>query len=96
MDVIATVPNVPYICYTKKGEKIEVHNPSGLPAPAHIDYIEEPYIKAQIISRTEYIGSIMKLCIDKRGELLSQIYLTGNRVEVTFECHVEIVFDIYE
>ncbi len=97
MDVIATVPNVPYICYTKKGEKIEVHNPSGLPAPAHIDYIEEPYIKAQIISRTEYIGSIMKLCIDKRGELLSQIYLTGNRVEVTFEMPMaEIVFDFYD
>jgi GTP-binding protein LepA len=97
MDVITTVPNVPYICYTKKGEKMEVHNPSGLPAPNIIDYIEEPYIRAQVISRVEYIGNIMKLCIDKRGELLSQIYLTGNRVEVTFEMPMaEIVFDFYD
>jgi GTP-binding protein LepA len=97
MDVITTVPNVPYICYTKKGEKMEVHNPSGLPAPNIVDYIEEPYIKAQIISRVEYIGNIMKLCIDKRGELQSQIYLTGNRVEVTFEMPMaEIVFDFYD
>ena len=97
MDVITTVPNVSFICYTKKGEKIEVHNPSGLPAVNTIDYIEEPYINAQIISNVDYIGSIMKLCIDKRGVLKNQTYVTGNRVEVTFDMPLsEIVFDFYD
>jgi GTP-binding protein LepA len=97
MDVITTVPNVSFNCYTKKGEKIEVHNPSGLPKETYIDYIEEPYIRAQIITVADYIGHIMKLCIDKRGELKSQVYLTGNRVEVTFEMPLsEIVFDFYD
>jgi GTP-binding protein LepA len=97
MDVITTVPNVSFNCYTKKGEKIEVHNPSGLPKETYIDYIEEPYIRAQIITVADYIGPIMKLCIDKRGELKSQVYLTGNRVEVTFEMPLsEIVFDFYD
>ena len=97
MDVITTVPNVSFICYTKKGEKIEVHNPSGLPPVNTIDYIEEPYINAQIISNVDYIGSIMKLCIDKRGVLKNQTYVTGNRVEVTFDMPLsEIVFDFYD
>jgi len=97
MDVITTVPNVSFTCFTKKGEKIEVHNPSGLPKENYIDYIEEPYIKAQIITTAEFIGPIMKLCLDKRGELESQVYTTGNRVEVTFEMPLsEIVFDFYD
>ncbi len=97
MDVITTVPNVSYKVYTTKGEVIDVHNPSGLPAPNYIDYIEEPYIIAQIISKTEYVGSIMKLCIDKRGKLKNQVYLSSNRVEVTFEMPLsEIVFDFYD
>ncbi len=97
MDVITTVPNVSFICYTKKGEKIEVHNPSGLPAVNTIDYIEEPYINAQIISNVDYIGNIMKLCIEKRGVLKNQTYVTGNRVEVTFDMPLsEIVFDFYD
>jgi GTP-binding protein LepA len=97
MDVITTVPNVSFFVYTKKGEKIEVHNPSGLPEPTHVDRIEEPYIHAQIISKADYIGGIMKLCIDKRGELKNQVYITGNRVEVTFDMPLsEIVFDFYD
>ncbi len=97
MDVITTVPNVSFICHTKKGETLEVHNPSGLPAVNTIDYIEEPYINAQIISNVDYIGSIMKLCIDKRGVLKNQTYVTGNRVEVTFDMPLsEIVFDFYD
>jgi len=97
MDVITTVPNVSYNVFTTKGEKHEVHNPSGLPEPNYIDYIEEPYIKAQIISQADYIGSIMTLCIDKRGILKNQVYLTSNRVEVTFEMPLsEIVFDFYD
>jgi GTP-binding protein LepA len=97
MDVITTVPNVSFNCFTKKGEKIEVHNPSGLPKENYIDYIEEPYIKASIISAADYIGGIMKLCIDKRGELISQVFTTGNRVEVVFEMPLsEIVFDFYD
>ncbi len=97
MDVITTVPNVSFNCFTKKGEKIEVHNPSGLPKETLIDYIEEPYIKAQIITVADYIGPIMKLCIDKRGELQSQVYTSGNRVEVSFEMPLsEIVFDFYD
>ncbi len=97
MDVITTVPNVQYKVYTTKGEMLDVYNPSGLPAPNYIDYIEEPYITAQIITKSEYIGPIMKLCIDKRGILKNQIYLTSDRVEITFELPLgEIVFDFYD
>ncbi|MCK4677432.1 MAG: translation elongation factor 4 [Bacteroidales bacterium] len=97
MDVITTVPNVSYNAYTIKGEMIEVHNPSGLPEQKYLHHIEEPYIIAQVISKTEYIGSIMKLCIDKRGTLKNQVYLTTDRVEVTFELPLgEIVFDFYD
>jgi GTP-binding protein LepA len=97
MDVITTVPNVSYKVYQKKGEVTEVHNPSGLPDITYIDYIEEPYIRAQIISKTDYIGGIMKLCIDKRGVLKNQIYLPNGRVEVTFVMPLaEIVFDFYD
>ncbi|MFH2141500.1 MAG: elongation factor 4, partial [Bacteroidota bacterium] len=97
MNVITTVPNVSYVVFTTKNERIEVHNPSGLPAANYIDYIEEPYIYAQIISQSDYVGSIMNLCIDKRGTLKNQIYLTSNRVELTFEMPLsEIVFDFYD
>ena len=97
MDVITTVPNVSYKVVTTKGETIDVHNPSGLPAPTYIDYIEEPYIKAQVITKTEYVGAIMNLCTNKRGVLQSQNYLTTNRVELTFEMPLaEIVFDFYD
>ncbi len=97
MDVITTVPNVSYKVVTTKGEKLDVHNPSGLPAPTLIDYIEEPYIKAQVITKTEYVGAIMNLCIDKRGVLQSQTYLTTDRVEINFEMPLaEIVFDFYD
>src|SRR5208283_4649899 len=85
MDVITTVPNVSYIVHTNKGETIDVHNPSGLPGIKLIDYIEEPYIKAQIISQSDYLGAIMKLCIDKRGIIKNQVFLTTDRVEATFE-----------
>lgn len=97
MDVITTVPNVQYIVHTTKGEAIDVYNPSGLPAPNYIDYIEEPYITAQIITKSDYIGSIMSLCIDKRGILKNQVYLSTDRVEITFEMPLgEIVFDFYD
>ncbi len=97
MDVITTVPNVNYKVHTTKGEIIEVHNPSGLPSPNYIDHIEEPFIHAQIISKADYIGPIMTLCIEKRGTLKNQVYLTSNRVEVTFEMPLsEIVFDFYD
>ncbi|MCF8303220.1 MAG: translation elongation factor 4 [Bacteroidales bacterium] len=97
MDVITTVPNVSYHVYTTDGEFEEVHNPLGLPEPSTIDRIEEPYISAQIISKADYVGQIMKLCIDKRGELKNQVYLTSNRVEITFEMPLaEIVFDFYD
>ena len=97
MDVITTVPNVSFKAYTTKGEVVDVHNPSGLPSPTTIDHIEEPYIHAQIITKSEYVGSIMKLCIDKRGYLKNQIYLTSDRVEITFEMPLsEIVFDFYD
>ncbi|MDY0015265.1 MAG: translation elongation factor 4 [Bacteroidales bacterium] len=97
MDVITTVPNVSYKIFTTKNEIIEVHNPSGMPPLNHIDHIEEPYIMAQIISKTDYIGAIMKLCLDKRGILKSQVYLTTNRIEITFELPLgEIVFDFYD
>ncbi|MCL2041343.1 MAG: translation elongation factor 4 [Bacteroidales bacterium] len=97
MDVITTVPNVSFKAYTTKGAMLEVHNPSGMPDPAILDYIEEPYITATIITTTDYIGSIMSLCIGKRGELKRQTYLTTNRVEITFEMPLsEIVFDFYD
>ncbi|MHC1689779.1 MAG: translation elongation factor 4 [Bacteroidales bacterium] len=97
MDVITTVPNVSYKVYTTQGEMTDVHNPSGLPAPTLIDYIEEPYIRAQIISKSDYFGVIMKLCLDKRGVLLSQHFLTSERVELNFEMPLaEIVFDFYD
>lgn len=97
MDVITTVPNVSYKVYTTQGEVIDVHNPSGLPAPTLIDYIEEPYIRAQVISKSEYFGVIMKLCLDKRGVLVSQHFLTSERVELNFEMPLaEIVFDFYD
>ena len=94
MNVITTVPNVSYKVVTHKKEIIEVHNPSGLPDQKYIDHIEEPYIVASIISKSSYVGSVMKLCIDKRGTLKNQVYLTSDRVEVTFEMPLgEIVFD---
>ncbi len=97
MDVITTVPNVSFKVMSTKGEVIEVHNPSGLPASTAIDHIEEPYINAQVISQADYVGSIMKLCLDKRGILKNQVYLTSNRVELTFEMPLaEIVFDFYD
>jgi GTP-binding protein LepA len=97
MDVITTVPNVSYKAYTTKGEMIEVHNPSGLPAPNYLDYIEEPFITAQIISKSEYVGAVMTLCIGKRGMLKNQIYLTSDRIELTVELPLgEIVFDFYD
>ena len=85
MDVITTVPNVSYKVYTSKGEVIDVHNPSGLPAPTLIDHIEEPYIRAQIITNTEFYGPVMKLCIEKRGTLMGEHYITADRVELTYE-----------
>ncbi len=97
MNVISTVPNVSYKAFTTKKGIIEVHNPSGLPDPNYLEHIEEPYITAQIISKTDYVGQIMTLCIDKRGILKNQIYLAGNRVEITFEMPLgEIVFDFYD
>ena len=97
MDVITTVPNVSYMVYDKHGESKEVHNPSGLPDATMIDHIEEPYIKASIITDTNYIGPIMKLCLDKRGELLKQEYISGNRVDLHFMLPLgEIVIDFYD
>ncbi|MDX9846913.1 MAG: translation elongation factor 4 [Tenuifilaceae bacterium] len=97
IDVITTVPNVSYNVYTTKGEIIEIHNPSGLPAPNLIDRIEEPTIKAQIITNSDSLGVVMKLCIDKRGELKNQVFLTTNRIELTFVMPLsEIVFDFYD
>ena len=97
MDVITTVPNVEYKVHTTKGEIIDVHNPSGLPAINYIDYIDEPYITAQIISKSEYVGIVMTLCIEKRGTLKNQVYLTTDRVELTVELPLgEIVFDFYD
>jgi len=97
MAVITTVPNVSYKVYTTKGEVIDVHNPSGLPAPTIIDHIDEPYIKAQVITGTEYLGAIMKLCLDKRGILKFQHFTAHNRVELNFDMPLsEIVFDFYD
>jgi GTP-binding protein LepA len=97
MTVITTVPNVGYRATTTKGELLVVNNPSELPDPSTIDFVEEPYIKAQIISKSEYVGQIMTLCIEKRGILKNQVYLTADRVELTFEMPLgEIVFDFYD
>ena len=97
MDVITTVPNVSYMVYDKQGGKREVHNPSGLPDQTLIDHIEEPYIKASIITDANFIGPIMKLCLDKRGELIKQDYVSGNRVELLFIIPLgEIVIDFYD
>ncbi len=99
MTVITTVPNVSYKSYMKKSpdEVLIVNNPSELPDPSGMDKIEEPYIRAQVITKTEYVGAIMTLCIEKRGELQNQVYLTQDRVEITFEMPLaEIVFDFYD
>lgn len=99
MTVITTVPNVSYFCYMRKDptKSIIVNNPSELPDPSGIERIEEPYIKAQVITKSEYVGSIMSLCIEKRGELKNQVYLTQDRVEISFEMPLaEIVFDFYD
>ena len=97
MDVITTVPNVSYMVYDKQGNEKEVHNPSGLPDQTMIDHIEEPYIKASIITSSEFIGHIMTLCLDKRGELISQNYVSGNRLELLFMIPLgEIVIDFYD
>ena len=97
MDVITTVPNVSYKVYTTQGECIDVHNPSGLPPVTLIDHIEEPYIRAQVISKSDFYGPIMKLCLDKRGVLINQHYLTADRLELPYEMPLsEIVFDFYD
>ena len=97
MDVITTVPNVSFKCFKTDGEMIEVHNPSGLPEVTKIDHIEEPYIIAQIISKNEFTGPIMTLCIERRGVLKNQVYLSTDRVELTFQMPLsEIVFDFYD
>ena len=97
MEVITTVPNVSYMVYTKQGEALEVHNPSGLPDQTEIDHIEEPYIKASIITSSNFIGPIMTLCLDKRGELIDQQYVSGNRIELNFYMPLaEIVIDFYD
>ena len=97
MDVITTVPNVSYKVYDKKGNVTEVHNPSGLPEATLIDHIEEPYIRATIITAADYIGPIMTLCLSKRGELVKQEYISGNRMEITFDMPLgEIVIDFYD
>ena len=97
MDVITTVPNVSYMVYDKQGEVKEVHNPAGMPDQTLIDHIEEPYIHATVITRTEFIGNIMTLCLGKRGELLKQDYISGNRVELQYAMPLgEIVIDFYD
>jgi len=98
MTVITTVPNVSYKAYYhKNNEMVIVNNPSELPDPSKLDYVEEPYIKAQIITKADYVGQIMNLCIEKRGELKNQVYLTQSRVEITFEMPLgEVVFDFYD
>jgi len=97
MDVINTVPNVSYKVYTNKGEILDVYNPSGLPEPNYIEHMEEPYITANIITKAEYIGPVIKLCMDKRGTLKNQVYLTTDRIELTAELPLgEIVFDFYD
>jgi len=97
MDCITTVPNVSFKVYSTSGEVVDVHNPSGLPEETAIDHIEEPYIRAQVISKAEFFGSIMKLCLEKRGILVSQHFITTDRVELNFDMPLsEIVFDFYD
>ncbi|HWD88441.1 MAG TPA: translation elongation factor 4 [Mucilaginibacter sp.] len=97
MTVITTVPNVSYKAFTTKGEELQVNNPSDLPDPSKIDFVEEPYIKASVITKAEFVGSVMSLCIQKRGIITHQSYLTSDRVELTFEMPMgEIVFDFYD
>lgn len=97
MNVITTVPNVSYNVFDKHGEMKEVHNPAGMPEITEIDHIEEPYIRASIITRTDYIGNIMTLCLGKRGELIKQEYVSGNRVELYYDMPLaEIVIDFYD
>ena len=96
-NVLTTVPNVSYIAHSNKGEKLTINTPNDLPGPNQLDYVEEPYIRAQIITKPEYIGGIIKLCMDKRGILKNQQYLTTTRLEITFELPLaEIVFDFYD
>lgn len=97
MTVITTVPNVSYFCTSTKGIKMTVNNPSDLPDPSTIDFIEEPFINAQVITKADYIGAVIELCMSKRGIIKNQVYLTSNRVEITFEMPLgEIVFDFYD
>ncbi|MGI4727547.1 MAG: translation elongation factor 4 [Janthinobacterium lividum] len=97
MTVITTVPNVSYLAYTTKGDELQVHNPSDLPDPSKLDFVEEPYIKANIITKSEFVGPVMSLCIQKRGTIMNQSYLTSDRVELVFELPMgEIVFDFYD
>jgi GTP-binding protein LepA len=97
MEVITTVPNVQYKVYTKKGAMVEVHNPAGLPEVTTIDHIDEPYIRASIITKTAFIGNIMTLCLGKRGELITQNYISGDRIELMYDLPLgEIVFDFYD
>ena len=97
MEVITTVPNVSYYAYTKRGEKLTIHTPGDMPDPTLLDYIEEPYIRAQMITKPDFIGPIITLCLEKRGTLLNQLYLTSDRVELSFELPLaEIVFDFYD
>ena len=97
MDVITTIPNVQYRIFTKQGEMLEVHNPSGMPDINYIDHIEEPYIRASVITRTDFIGPIMTLCLGKRGELVKQEYISSNRIEILYDLPMgEIVFDFYD
>lgn len=97
MTVITTVPNVSYLAYTTKGDELQVNNPSDLPDPSKLDFVEEPYIKANIITKSEFVGPVMSLCIQKRGTIVNQSYLTSDRVELIFELPMgEIVFDFYD
>jgi GTP-binding protein LepA len=97
MTVITTVPNVSYVAHTTKGEELEVNNPSDLPDPSKLQFVEEPYIRANIITKSEFVGSVMSLCIQKRGFIVNQNYLTSDRVELVFEMPMgEIVFDFYD
>jgi len=97
MNVITTVPNVSYIVKTKKGEEYEIHNPSGLPDPGVVEEIQEPFIDAQIITKTEFYGQVMRLCLDKRGELKKETYLSSDRAELSYDIPLaEIVFDFYD
>ncbi len=97
MSVICTVPNVSYFAYTIRGEKLLMNNPADMPPPEQIDHVDEPWIRAQVITKPEYLGNIMRLCLDKRGILKNQVYLTPSRVEMSFEIPLaEIVFDFYD